>query len=234
MKWGHFVVTAFLAVALVFTSACGGSEDEFPATGDERAASISDAHYAEEEENVRDAFLDYREALLSQDGAEAAQYLSTESLEYYERLGRHALYSNKRELHRLRAVDLLTVVMLRHMVPANRLAKMSGSEIVGFAVDRGIVGDKSVAVQEPGEITVSTDRAVVEVLTSGEPGPSLTFRLEGGTWKLDFTDVLAAADLAFQQLVKKTGLTEDQFILQMAESVSGKSISNKIWNPPKA
>ena len=57
------------------------------------------------------------------------------------------------------------------------------------------------------------------------------FRKEGDRWKLDLTSIMSVGDQALKALIRESGLSEDEFIASILESVSGTKVTGKVWQP---
>jgi hypothetical protein len=194
------------------------------------------AEQSGEEARVREAFSQYKDALLHQDGEGAVTLVSAATLSYYEDMRRLAVNAGRPEIEAQSLSDRLFITMLRHEVGAAKLAGMSEEEEVFIlAVDEGLVGAQgTIEAIDVGEITVSDDTATGEAMSQGQPtGISWEFRREDGAWKIHFVELLQLANVALEQAARESGLDETEFIFTLVESVSGRAVPRDIWEKPK-
>ena len=84
------------------------------------------------------------------------------------------------------------------------------------------------------DIQVSGTRATAAVLIDKKKAPNrYHFTKEKGSWKLDLTPTLRDTDLLLKAQIKKAGVSEDQFIFDLVEALSGRKVPESIWEPMK-
>ena len=83
-----------------------------------------------------------------------------------------------------------------------------------------------------GDIRVSGTHATGVHVSEGKATPlKFVFQMENGKWRLDLTSIMATADQAFKQVIRESGLHEDEFLMTVLESVSGKKVGDTVWDP---
>jgi hypothetical protein len=186
-----------------------------------------------EEKLIRQAFLNYKGAILEQQGQSAVSLVNRATVQYYSRMKTLALEGEEKEVRQLTPMNKIMVLSLRHRLPVDDLRTMTPEEVFIYAVNQGWIGKNSVLDSDIGQLQVFGNDASGEYVRGGKPTP-LKFRLtkEEGNWKIDLTALTPPADQAISLLIKKEGLDEDAFIVGLVESVSGKKVSPSIWQPP--
>ena len=48
---------------------------------------------------------------------------------------------------------------------------------------------------------------------------------------MDLTAIMAPADQAFKMMIEQSGGTEDGFVINILESVSGEKVPDSVWEP---
>jgi hypothetical protein len=184
-------------------------------------------------ELIRQAFLTYKAAILQQQGQSAVPLVNRATLQYYERMKALALEGQEKEVRRLTPVNKVMVLILRHRVPVDDLRGMTPEEVFIHGVNQGWIGKDSVLDTDIGQPQVFGNDASAEYVKRGKPTPlKFRFTKEDGKWKLDLTALTPIADQAMTMLIKKEGLDEDTFIINIIESISGKKVLPTIWQPP--
>lgn len=206
-------ILVLVILGVVLGAACGGS----PA--DEKA--------------VRDCFTSYKEAILSQRGSEAVERVNQATLDYYERMRGLALSAPEQEVRSLSTSDKMMVLLLRHRLPLDLLRGMNGRELFSYGVNQGWIGKEEVMQADLGTIRVSGDQATAVFIKGGQRTPlNYRFTKEGGQWKLDLTATMAIVNQALKQLIQERGVSEEEFLFEIMEAVTGKKVSPQIWQPP--
>ena len=186
-----------------------------------------------EEKAVRDSFTSYKEAILSQRGSDAVENVNKATIDYYQRTKDLALRAPEQEVRNLSTYDKMMVLLFRHRLPLDLLSGMNGRELFSYGVNRGWIGREDVMESDLGTIRVSGEQASAQFVKAGKPLPlRYQFTKEGGQWKLDLTMLAPQIDLALKELIRQEGLSEEEFLFQTLEAVSGKKVSPQIWQPP--
>lgn len=181
---------------------------------------------------VRACFDGYKRALLDQDGKKALSFVDRNTLDYYSKVRDSALRADRRAVGALSTMDKLIVLMIRHCMSSESLEPMTEEALFVHAVEEGWVGKESAASNELGEIAVSGTRATGVHVWEGEETPiKWVFRKEDGRWRIDLTAILPVGDQAMKQVIRESGLPEDEFLTSLLESVSGRKVADRVWEP---
>ena len=191
--------------------------------------------FAGEPEDVHATFDGYKSAVLSQKGEAAVGFVTKGTVEEFQNYVNWALDADRKTLESLSLANRLQVVLIRHRVPAAELTKMDGKSCFVYAVDRDWIGKNGVIHLGLGKVDISNERATAEATVGGEKTPlRMQFRKEGGQWRLDLKQLMQVANAGLVAMAKKEGITENELILVMAESVSGRKVPETIWDPVRA
>jgi hypothetical protein len=191
-----------------------------------------DTSRAEAEQAIRACFAGYKAAVLEGNGDAALGCVDAATIAYYEKLLGFALRASAEETRKLPLMDRVTVVLLRARIEAGLLRTMDGRKLFVHAVELGMIGKDSVIRNELGEIVVSGGHATGEHVSAGKPSAMhWRFHHENGAWRMDLLSILPKATLAFQQVIRESGMTEDEFILQMVAMLTGREPTDDVWQP---
>jgi len=208
-------VTAALVLALAVASPIAAA----PAGGDVKA--------------VKATFKTYQSALLKRNGAGAAAVMNRGTITYYQRMRDLAVAGKPDEVKKLPLLDKLMVLRMRHQIPLAQLQAMDGKAAFGHGVSQGWVGD-SVAKVGAGPVEITGDRASLTFMVGGKPTPAkLALDREDGAWRIDLVSLFELSGAGFKNLHAESGKSEDEFILELVQQVSGKPVPATIWNPPR-
>ena len=95
-----------------------------------------------------------------------------------------------------------------------------------------MIGKSSVQRNRIGEVKLNGDMAKGQIVSGEQITPVyFDFNKEKGVWKIDLTSVFSLGTIGFKQVLKKSGLKENEYLMQVLEQMTGKKPSTKIWNP---
>lgn len=228
MKRIYAMPVAFaLALYLLSNPVTADAQQRRASSGRARAA-VEDAP----QKAVRTAFLQYKEAILRQQGETAWQHVDANTARYYDEMRLLALNGSEEKVRALNFVNKVTVLLLRHRVGLEGLRPMTTKDVFVYAVDKGMIGRDGVLKSNVGKVRVFADKASGELLHEGKVAPfAYQFTKEDGQWKIDLTAILPSANVAMKALIEREKLNEDEFLLLLVESVSGSKPSAAIWQP---
>lgn len=181
---------------------------------------------------VRQTFADYKSAVLTNDGEHAASLLNQATVEYYGDIHQLALCGSAQEVKAQSLLNRMMVVFFRFSVPNELLTNMSGHAALVYAVEQGWIGKDSVMRSELGEVEISSQGAVAQLLRDGEPsGTNFHFSKESDGWKFNLLPIIKASNSMMAQLAKRLETEENDFLIQLAASVAGYEPSEEVWEP---
>jgi hypothetical protein len=185
-------------------------------------------------EAVRKSFDAYKEAILNDKGSEAVKWVDKQTLNWYEESRQLALTAGREKLESLSMFNRMQAVLIRHRVPRAELEKMDGRKLFTYAVDNGWVGKSSVSGLEIGEVSITGGFAAGVIVREGKATPlKFQFSMEEGHWKVKLMPLMKMAEPGLKAQSKRAGMTENEFIIQMTEAVSGRKVPDTIWDAPK-
>ena len=186
-----------------------------------------------DEDQIRKSFLGYKDAILRQQGEAAVNFVNRATIDYYTRMKELALTGAEPDVRKLTTLDKLMVLSLRHRLSLEELRFKTPEQILAHGVDQGWIGKESVTDSEIGKIEIKGDDASGEYLKGGRAAPmKYRFTKEDGVWKMDLTALFDAGNQAIAMVLKSEGLEEDDFLLGVLGSVSGREVPDSIWQPP--
>ncbi|MFD0203658.1 MULTISPECIES: hypothetical protein [Saccharothrix] len=207
---------ALLALAAVLlVGACGGGTTTAASSSSAGTTSSTtpSVDAAAEEEAIRQAFADYRDAARAKDGAAAAKVLSQDSLDYYREMRDLSLTGTAEQLGDQGTTTMMMVYVMRAEFDATELRGMSAEQLVAAAVEKGLVSESSLDNVDLGTMTVDGETATAKMTVSGKPaGIEMTFRKEDGSWRFDAHSIMAAVDESLKAVAKQQGLSMEEFI----------------------
>ena len=231
-------VIAALGVQAVAMVACATTGDDPGARGasaptSESSSVSSEDSARDEQEAVRRSFERYRRALLARDGETAAGLVSERLRTYYVELRDRALHADEAEVRKLRLADKYAVASIRVRFDAADIQGLSGREMIALAVDAGLIGRDGVEGVEVASVRISGPHtATLSADTAEGARVDFQYRLEGGEWRIDFTELLELANDFLERFADEQDLTDDEFIVQTLTSLTGQRVTvEEIYEP---
>jgi hypothetical protein len=125
----------------------------------------------------------------------------------------------------------LIVLLLRHRLTADELAAMNGGDIIGWAVEQGMIGEiDNVRVRRVK--AVGAERALAEMVAEGQSiGFQFRFFRERGRWRVDLLSFLTLAEVSWKVQLERDGASEVEFLDRMITTVTGKKLTAESWEP---
>lgn len=182
----------------------------------------------------KQSFLAYQKAILNSDGKTAVRYVSANTLKWYASTFEQARRADRASLLKLSFMNRLMILAMRVRTPPDLLLSpaYTGESVFIFAVDKGMVGKSSVIDLKVESIAVNDKYAKVSVSRGGKDAGSFPFYLESQVWKVDLEQMAQVSNMMMLQLIKDRGMTEEEFIFKALESVSGKKLTQEVYDPP--
>jgi hypothetical protein len=137
-------------------------------------------------------------------------------------------------ISQLGVMDKLTVFVAKHRIPKEDLVKMTGSDFFIYAVDNGMIGKNSVITTQIGDVKVEGNFANGQMISNGKKTPLyFHFSKENNEWKVDLTSIFPPTNMALKKMLSDKGLSDNDFIFQTLESLTGRKVAKDIWRPLK-
>lgn len=185
-----------------------------------------------DEDAVLSTFEAYKNAILTDKGVEAAETVDSRTMKYYSDILEKVKTSDSLEVESLGIIDKLMVLRIRFTAPKNEILSFEGKDLFIYAIDKGMVGKSSVVNASLGDVTISGEFAKADFIVNNQKTPFFFhFYYEKETWKIDITHLFSLGTMAFKQLIKDSGQSENDFILNILELLTGKKPTNEIWKP---
>ncbi|MCA4899838.1 MAG: hypothetical protein ACK514_06160 [Bacteroidota bacterium] len=187
-----------------------------------------------ENELVRNSFNNYKKSILEGSGKEAIKYVNIKTIDYYDKELDLAVNGDSSAVSQLGVMDKLTVFIARHRIPKEDLINMTGRDFFIYAVDNGMIGKNSVVTTQIGDVNVKANFANGQMISNGQKTPLyFQFSKEENEWKIDLTSIFPQVNFGLTKMLSEQGLTDNDFIFQTLESLTGRKVTNDIWRSLK-
>ncbi len=183
-----------------------------------------------EENLVKDAFNNYKSAILNDKGEEALGYIDAKTIKYYTDILETVKKADSATGNSLSLIDKITVFSIRHRATKEEVMKMDGKGLFVYAIKKGMVGKNSVANNSIGDVTIDKEFAKGQLIVSGQKTPLyFHFYKELGQWKLNLISLFPVSNIAFRKMVEDSGENENDYLFMLLETLTGKKPGAGIW-----
>lgn len=183
---------------------------------------------------VKQAFDNYKSAILNDKGEKAMEYVDSRTIKYYDYILEAAKNADSSKLNSLPLTDKITILTFRHRASREDIMSMDGKGLFVYAIKNGMVGKNSVSNNSIGEVTVDQDFAKGQLVVRGKAVPMFFhFYREQDQWKLDLTSLFPIANMTFKKMVEDSGEEENDYLFNLLEILTGKRPGPEIWQPMK-
>ncbi len=185
-----------------------------------------------DKELVLKSFENYKEAILTDKGKLASDFVDSRTIRYYSDILEKVRTADSLEVDSMGIIDKLTVLSMRHRTPKSDLLSFDGKDLFVYAIDNGMVGKNSVVNAELGDVTTNGDFSKAEFVVNGEKTPFFFhFYREDNIWKIDITHLFSLGTLSLKKMIENSGENENDFMINILEVLTGKKPTDKIWQP---
>jgi hypothetical protein len=187
-----------------------------------------------EEKLVRETFSNYKNAILTDKGDEAVNYVDSRTVAYYGKILDLVRNASADDVRNLPIMDKFMVLTVRHKVERKELISFDGRGLLVHAIKTGMVGKNSVSSLNIADVTIENEFAKGQLESNGKKAPAyFHFYKEEGQWRIDLTSLFSLTSAMFQKLIAESEKSDEDFILELLEMASGKKPDESIWNPVK-
>jgi hypothetical protein len=103
---------------------------------------------------VKQAFDDYKSAILNDKGEDALKYINSRTIKYYTEIIDLVKNADSAQVNSLSLIDKITVFSIRHRATREEILAMGGTDLFVYAIKKGMVGKNSVANNSIGKVTI--------------------------------------------------------------------------------
>jgi len=194
--------------------------------------SFSSFAQRKEKKLVREAFDNYKSAILNDKGEEAVNYVDSRTISYYSDILDKTKNADSLALDSLDVMDKLMVLSIRHRTSKEKILSFDGKALLIYAIKEGMISKSSVANSKIGNVESDGNFAKGQFISNGQKAPFyFHFYKENKAWKVDLTSIFPAARTAFRQMIDESGAEENKYLLMLLKMTTSKKPKNEIWKP---
>ena len=199
-----------LIVLLVFASPCF-SQDNKHAT-------------APEAQRIQLVFEKYTAAIKTGQGNEALKYISQITIDYYDSLIYHALYSGEKELSKINIVTRTAILRMRHTQPLSYWDTMTAKKMLSQMWSKPEQPSENHKIVLA-DCKIEKNKATCTLQLNGQSTDMQSiFNKENNEWKIDITSINAKGIQIFNNDIAHRGISETEYILMVIEKLDGISV----------
>ena len=185
---------------------------------------------ATEDNLVRQAFENYKSAILTDRGEEAVKYVDSRTIKYYVDVVDLVKNADSTKVNSLPLLDKIMVFSVRHRTSREDILSFDGKGLLVHAIKSGMVGKNSVVNNSIGEVTIDSEFAKGQFIANGQKAPFyFHFYKENGEWKIDLTSIFSVSNMAIKKMVQDSKQDENEFIFSLLEMMTSKKPGREIW-----
>ncbi len=186
-----------------------------------------------EEKTIRKVFETYRTAILTDNADVALQCVDSRTINYYGHILESVKHADSAQVSALNVFDRFMVFTIRHRAPKEEILSFDGKWLLAYAIKSGMVGKNSVSEKNKiGDVTIESEFAKGQFIFEGEKVPIFFhFYKEAGTWKFDLTSIFSLSNFAIEDMIKSSGMSENEYLFYLLKLVTGRAPNSEIWQP---
>ncbi len=181
---------------------------------------------------IRAAFNQYKSAILSQDGAKTVEYITKNTVDYFEGILDKVKFAEKETILDLSLADQSQILLIRRFFPKEEILGFDGKRLYAATINEGLTGEplKTMSI---GLVAVKGDKGKAQMVLDGtKTAVFFDFLKEDKQWKLDITTTLVMTTKSIQLQAREANLAVTAYLLDMLQ-LEGKD-RELIWEPLEA
>ena len=181
---------------------------------------------------VKQAFNKYKSAILNDKAEEALDAVDSRTIKYYTDILDAVKTADSTKIESMSLIDKITVLSIRSRANKEEILAMKGPDLFLYSIKNGMVGKNGVMNNSVGDIIINKDFAKGLLLVNGKKTPLyFHFYKEQRKWKLDITALFPVSNMSLQQMIKQSGKSENEYLLLLLQTLTGKKLGHEIWEP---
>ena len=184
-------------------------------------------------ELIKATFDYYQKAVEDNNGKAAADCLDSKTLEWYTKILQMTKETNKSSLEKTNFLSKKSVLAIRQEFNKKQINELTPKSAFAFAVEKSLYDQDFLKGAVFNNLKIENDKAIVAMVKDGKAinDNFLTFKKEGGKWKINFAALINAQDDDATGILVENIPSENARALKAIKELSGKSIKSYIWKP---
>jgi|WetSurMetagenome_2_1015567.scaffolds.fasta_scaffold147099_2 hypothetical protein len=181
--------------------------------------------------DLEKTFTSYQTAQLNNKGEDAVQYLDSMSIDYFKMILDKVRGADSVAIEALPLSGKFNVLMIRHLATKKEILAFTPTTMTAFAFNHGM-GKSKLEGATLGKAKIKGNNAKAPLLENGKKTDTqYEFNLEDSLWKIDVLPLMEESEADIKAMIN--GKSENEFIFDMLELMTGKAPTKAIWKKIK-
>jgi hypothetical protein len=186
--------------------------------------------YTVAKKEIRAAFNNYKSSILSKDGAKTIQYISENTVDYFEDILDKVKFADKETILGLSTADQTQILIIRRFFSKEDIFSFDGKSLYATSIDQELMGGQLNALTI-GLVAVKGDKGKAQMVVDGtKTSIFFDFLKEDKEWKIDITTTLIMTTRLIEMEAKEASVSITQYLIDMLQ-LKGEKEREQIWKP---
>ncbi len=176
---------------------------------------------------------EYKSGIMSVDGMKAYSTLSQGSRDFWEQLHGATVSYDRESISEAPFAIRMSILTTRALLGRDFLLNADAQEMFVALVEAKQLGYRSISSMGIGEIQPGPNEVKAELTNNGQATGIylMHFTREESGWKFHSVPMFMAGGQMLASMIEKRGMDETEFLFQVIEQETGKTVDDSIWAP---
>ncbi|MBN1187377.1 MAG: hypothetical protein JXB49_34190 [Bacteroidales bacterium] len=175
-----------------------------------------ETHKKKDNDLIQQSFKAFKTAMIAKDGENAVKYISSKTIEYYDKILDKTIYADWQETYDLSYMERIMVFRLRHQVDTSLLFHFTGEDLLKYSIKSKMFAMESIEGMEYHDVEeISEGKAKVNIALNSFFTQAFDFYYEEGLWKMDIMAVIDLAEKYFDKTMEDITGDRNVVLLEM-------------------
>ncbi|GLB50791.1 hypothetical protein [Neptunitalea lumnitzerae] len=191
--------------------------------------------YSQDNTKIREVFSAYKNAVNTKNGIATYSLINQSTIAFYQQVWDHCKKADSLTISKCPFEEKLWVLTTRHLIPQDLAKQLTAKELFAYLLRNKWIHKEDISQLEIGELEIEGSYAIAQMQYKGEDIPYFfQFEKENGSWKVNLISMLETAGRNVEAVIASGSLSENKFIIESIEKISGKKTNKAIWLPYKS
>lgn len=190
---------------------------------------------SQDEQQIREVFTAYKEAVTHKDGITAYELINQKTISFYQQVWEECKKADSVTVSNYPFEEKLWVLTSRHLIPQDLAKQFTVKEVFCYLLRQNWIHKEDLSAMKIGDMEIDGNFAIAQMQYKGEDIPYFFqfVKESNGHWKVNLIEMLETAGRNVEAIIAAGNLSEDKFIIESIEKISGKKTNKAIWLPYK-
>lgn len=191
--------------------------------------------YSQDNTKIREVFSAYKNAVNTKNGIATYSLINQSTIAFYQQVWDDCKKADSLTISKCPFEEKLWVLTTRHLIPQDLAKQLTAKELFAYLLRNKWIHKEDISQLEIGELEIEGSYAIAQMQYKGEDIPYFfQFEKENGSWKVNLISMLETAGRNVEAVIAAGSLSENKFIIESIEKISGKKTNKAIWLPYKS